>query len=181
MNNTENTIAVKPFTIELKSIRSYLFNTIFIAFAIGLPVIAHLAGAPVRYLLPMHWTIILAGLVYGKKGGALAGFLTPSLSFMISGMPYLPMLLPMTIELTAYGFIAGYLRENFKLNAFLSITIALITGRILFLLTVLFAGSYSGAFAEYAQTAMLPGLIAGAAQILILPFIAKWIVAKESE
>ncbi len=181
MNNINNTIAAAPLTLELKSIRSYLFNTLFVAFAIGLPVVAHLAGAPVRYLLPMHWTIILAGLVYGKKGGALSGFITPSLSFMISGMPYLPMLLPMTIELTAYGFIAGYMRENFKLNSFMAVAIALISGRILFLLTVLAMGGYTGSFTEYTQTAMMPGIIAAAAQIIILPFISNWIVAKESE
>ncbi len=181
MSNIENTIAVKPFTLELKSIRSYLFNTLFIAFAIGLPVIAHLAGAPVRYLLPMHWTIILAGLVYGKKGGAISGFLTPSLSFMISGMPYLPMLLPMTIELTAYGFITGYMRENLKLNSFLSVAVALVAGRVLFLLSVLFAGSFTGSFSDYASSAMMPGLIAATAQIILLPFIAKWLVEKGSE
>ncbi len=177
MNNTA--ILVKPLTLELKGIRSYLFNALFVAFAIGLPVIAHLAGAPVRYLLPMHWTIILAGLVYGKKGGALSGFVTPSLSFMISGMPYLQMLLPMTIELTAYGFIAGYLRENLKLNSFAAIAIALVAGRVLFLLTVLISGSASGNFSDYAYTALMPGIFAAFGQIVILPFAAKWIISKE--
>jgi niacin transporter len=181
MNNfTENAIAVKPLTLELKGIRPYLFTSLFIAIAVGLPSAAHFAGAPVRYLLPMHWTIILAGLIYGKKGGALCGFLAPSVSFLISGMPFPPMILPMTIELAAYGFITGLLRENFKLNSFASIAISLIAGRILFLITVLFMGSFTGLFLEYAKAAMLPGVFAGLAQIVILPFIAKLWIKKEN-
>ena len=179
MNNTS--VAVKPFTLELKGVRPYMFASMFVAFAIGLPVLAHLAGAPVRYMLPMHWTILLAGLVYGKKGGALSGFVTPSLSFMISGMPYLPMLLPMTIELTAYGFIAGYVRENLKMNSFAAIAIALIAGRVLFLLTVLISGSFAGNIQDYTYNAFMPGIFAAIGQIVILPFAAKWIIAKERE
>jgi uncharacterized membrane protein len=179
MNTTS--VVVKPFTLELKGVRPYMFTSMFVAFAIGLPVLAHLAGAPVRYMLPMHWTIILAGLVYGKKGGALSGFVTPSLSFMISGMPYLAMLLPMTIELTAYGFIAGYMRENLKLNSFAAIVVALIAGRILFLLTVLISGSFAGNFPDYTYNALMPGVFAVFGQIVILPFAAKWIIAKERE
>lgn len=173
--------AVKPLTLELKGIRPYIFTTLFIAFAIGLPVAAHLGGEPVRYLLPMHWTIILAGLVYGKKGGALSGFVAPSLSFMISGMPSLPLLLPMTVELTAYGFMAGFLRENLKLNSFAAISIALVAGRILFLLTVLAAGTFGGDFAGYSYSALMPGLFAALGQVLILPFAAKWIISRERE
>ena len=179
MNTTS--IAVKPLTIELKGIRPYIFTTFFVTLAIALPVVAHLAGAPVRYLLPMHWTIILAGLVYGKKGGALSGFVAPSLSLMISGMPYLTMLLPMTIELTAYGFIAGYMRENLKLNSFAAIAIALIFGRMLFLVTVLTLGSFSGNFADYTYAALMPGIFAALGQIIILPFAAKWIISKERD
>jgi hypothetical protein len=85
----------------------------------------------------------------------------------------------MTIELFTYGIIAGLLRESFKLNAFASVAVALIAGRILFVISILLFGSVSGSIPAYIQAAMLPGLAAGLAQIIILPFIAKWWVEKE--
>lgn len=179
--NNQNTLSIQPLTLELKSIRSYAFTALFVALAVGLPAAAHLAGAPVRYLLPMHWTIILAGLIYGKKGGALSGLLAPSVSFLISGMPFPPMIFPMTIELAAYGFAAGLMRENLKLNSFASVGIALLTGRVLFLLTVLLTGLFPGSFTAYTQSALMPGIYAAAAQVIILPFLAKWWIAKENK
>ncbi len=127
----------------------------------------------------MHWAVILAGLVYGWKSGAITGLLAPIVSFMISGMP-LPLILgPMTIELFTYGILAGFLRENVKMNSFASVAIALAAGRIMFLISVLALGSVSGSFTVYAESAMLPGLAAALAQIIILPFISKWWVNSE--
>jgi hypothetical protein len=180
MNTSQNkTLALNSTTLELKGIKSYTFQILLVGLAVVLPYIAHTAGAPVRYLLPMHWAVILAGLVYGWKSGAITGLLAPIVSFLISGMPLPHILAPMTIELFTYGIIAGFLRENFKLNAFVSVAAALIAGRILFVISVLSFGSVSGSIPSYIQTAMLPGLAAGLAQIIILPFIAKWWVEKE--
>jgi len=178
-NNKINTIELDKTTLELKNIKSYLFQILFIGLAVLLPTIAHLTGAPVKYLLPMHWTVILAGLVYGWRGGAISGFLSPIVSFMITGMPPAYSLFPIVIELTAYGFIAGWLRENFKLNAFLSVLIALLIGRLLLIAAVFSIGSITGGFSSYFQVSILQGFIAGAAQIFILPFAAKWWVEKE--
>ncbi len=174
-----NTLTLDKTTLELKGIKSYLFQVLIVGLAVSLPVIAHLTGAPVKYLLPMHWTIILAGLVYGWRGGAISGFFSPIASYMITGMPPASSLLPMVIEITAYGFIAGLLRENLKLNSFLSILAALIIGRLLLIVAVFSIGLIQAGFTSYFQASILPGLIAASGQILILPFIAKWWVDKE--
>ena len=180
MNTTKTkTLNIHPVTIELKGVKSYTFQILLVGMAVALPYIAHTAGAPVRYLLPMHWAVILAGLVYGWRSGAITGLLAPVVSFLISGMPLPHILGPMTIELFTYGIIAGLLRESFKLNAFASVAVALIAGRILFVISILLFGSVSGSIPAYIQAAMLPGLAAGLAQIIILPFIAKWWVEKE--
>jgi membrane-associated HD superfamily phosphohydrolase len=174
-------LILKNPTLPLKGIKSYLFQILFVTIAVILPTIAHLSGAPVRFLLPMHWAIILAGLVYGWRGGLISGLLAPIVSYMISGMPMPGILLQMTAELAAYGAIAGLMRENLRLNIFAATALALAAGRFVFIVMVFSMGSYSGAFTEYLKAAMLPGLIAGALQIAILPFIAKWWINKEQQ
>jgi uncharacterized membrane protein len=182
MNTTQNkALTINTTTLELKGIKSYSFQILLVGLAVALPYIAHFSSAPVRYLLPMHWAVILAGLVYGWRSGAITGLLAPIVSFMISGMPAPHILAPMTIELFAYGVITGLLREAFKMNSFAAVTIALITGRILFLISVLLLGSAQGDFLVYTESSMLPGIGAVIAQITILPFAAKWWVNKESK
>ena len=56
------------------------------AAAIALPAACHLLNAPVRALLPMHWPVLLAGLVFGWRGGLAVGLLVPLSSFALSGM-----------------------------------------------------------------------------------------------
>ncbi len=182
MTRTQNkTLTLNSTTLELKGAKSYSFQILLVGLAVVLPYLAHFTGAPVRYLLPMHWAVILAGLVYGWRSGAITGLLAPVVSVLISGMPAPHILAPMTIELFTYGVITGLLRENFKMNSFASVAIALIAGRILFLISVLLLGSVSGSFFSYTEAAMLPGIAAAIAQIAILPFAAKWWVNKESK
>lgn len=165
--------SINQATLAFWSAKSLIFQFLLITLAISLPVIAHLAQAPVRFLLPMHWPVLLAGLVYGWRGGALVGIAAPVLSYAISGYPLPPILPAMTVELFAYGFIVGVLKERFNLGGFLAMAIALIAGRISFLLV---AGITGGAIINqaYLVAAMLPGLAAAICQLILLPFAAKW-------
>lgn len=167
-----------PTTLSPVKVNSIFWQTTLVAAAIMLPSIAHLSGLPVRSLLPMHWPVILAGLVYGWRGGLMVGLASPGLSFLLSGMPYPPMIAPMTIELATYGLVAGWSREQLKWNAFFSTAVALVVGRIVFLAFVVIAGSVTQAFGTYVVNAMLPGVFAAIAQIATLPFIAGWWVSR---
>ncbi|RLB05283.1 MAG: hypothetical protein DRG50_07465, partial [Deltaproteobacteria bacterium] len=126
MNNyNERAISVQQPTLAFWKVRAFLFQGLLVAAAMLLPVVAHLSGAPVRILLPMHWPVILAGLVYGWRGGALIGLVAPTVSFLFSGLP-LPRILPaMTIELFTYGFFTGLFRERFRWNPCASVAVAL--------------------------------------------------------
>jgi len=181
MSNYNNrAITIKNYTLEFWRVRAFILQGLLITTAVLLPAIAHLMGAPVRILLPMHWPIILAGLVYGWRGGALTGLLAPTISFLISGRP-LPVVLPaMTIELLAYGFVTGLLRERFRWNAFASVTVAIIIGRIAFISAALLTG-YVGKnyLLEYMRLALLPGIAATLGQIILLPLLGSWWVKKE--
>lgn len=176
---TYNESVIAAPTLPFSNVKAFVYEVGLIAAAVALPVVAHMLNAPVRYLLPMHWAIILAGLVYGWQAGALAGLVVPSISYLISGMP-LPNVLPsMTAELVMYGFVAGILREKVGLNAFASVAVALVVGRIAFMALAIFTNSAVANFASYFQAALIPGLGAAVCQIILLPFVARWWVNSE--
>jgi niacin transporter len=176
----ESIISVAKPTLTFSGLRALVFQLILISATVILPVVAHLSGAPVRLLLPMHWPVILAGLIYGWRSGLLTGILAPIVSYLLSGFP-LPNILPsMTMELLTYGLVAGILREVLRFNPFLSVAIALIIGRIVFIVSVLFGNSTGiTSYPEYFQAALLPGVIAGLFQIALLPLLAKWWMNRE--
>jgi LytS/YehU family sensor histidine kinase len=180
-NKNQPSILVKDTTLVFWGTKSLIFQVILVGAAVILPSVAHLSGAPVRILLPMHWPVILAGLVFGWRSGALVGLLSPTLSYLVSGMP-LPAILPaMTVELIAYGLVTGLLREKLRLNPFVSVTVALITGRILFAMTVYLGFAASGNYMQYFRVALLPGIFAAIGQIIFLPIIANRWVKREQE
>lgn len=149
--------------------------------AIVLPAAAHLTGLPTRVLLPMHWPVILAGLCYGWRSGAAIGLLAPLTSFMISGMPPEYMLPAMTVELAAYGCLAGIARQNLRRGWFASTAVSLIGGRIVFIGVVLSVGPVTGPFSDYLIAAMLPGIPAAIAQLIGLSVAARWWVERNND
>lgn len=152
---------------------------LLIAAAWLLPSVAHLTGLPVRTLLPMHWPVVLAGLCYGWRGGALVGAGAPVVSYLLSGMPP-PFVLPsMTVELAAYGCLAGFVREVLHRGRLESAVAALVGGRVLFVGMMLATGVIVGPLADYVRSALLPGLPAAVAQALLLPPLAGWWVRRE--
>jgi LytS/YehU family sensor histidine kinase len=179
LNYNESALSISKPTLPLSGLRAYTFQVFLISGVVILPWIAHLSGAPVRYLLPMHWFVILSGLVYGWRSGALIGFLAPVVNYIFSGFP-LPIILPsMTLELFTYGLIVGILREQIKLNPLLSVIIALVAGRTIFIMSILLGNLYATNRMEYFQAALIPGIVAAICQIALLPLVAKWWIKKE--
>lgn len=104
--------------------------------SILLPQLFHAAGvlsgigsAAGTAFLPMHIPVLLAGFLGGPLVGIVAGALSPLISFCISGMPALPMLPFMMIELGIYGLTAGLLTKT-KLPLFIQLLLTQIAGRV---------------------------------------------------
>ena len=174
----QTSLSAQPAFSSYYGLHAVYVQSAFIASAVLLPIAAHLLGAPVRVLLPMHWPVLLAGMVYGWKAGAMTGALAPLISYLVSGYP-MPNILPsMTFELFTYGFVVGVLRQRFNVNAFVSTTIAIFAGRIMFVLLVLVTARASITNVEYFRSALVPGIIPAMLQIIILPFIAQWLIKK---
>ncbi|WP_396626389.1 ECF transporter S component [Luteitalea sp.] len=147
-----------------------------LAAAWALPAAIHALGLPVRQLLPMHWPAILAGLVYGWRSGAVVGAASPILSYLMTGMPRPAVLPSMTFELAAYGAIAGFMVQVLQRGRFEAVLASVIGGRLVFLAVMVVTGAITTAFPVYLQAAMLPGLPAAIAQVVLLPLLANvWV------
>ena len=159
----QNILTLKNNTLNWTEKRAVFFQSLLLIAALALPAACHALNLPVNKFLPMHWPVLLAGLVYGWRSGLLLGVAAPLISLALSGMPAGATLGFMVCELAVYGFAAGIFAEKFKLNYFVSLPAALICGKILF--AVLSGG-----------TAFLSaGVYAVLAQIIILPVLAyRW-------
>ncbi len=164
---------LRPTVIEVSGLRALLTQTVLVAATVALPVLAHLTGAPVRFLLPMLWPVLFAGLAYGWRMGLLTGLMAPLASFAISGFP-MPAVIPaMTLELAVAGFAAGILVQRYHWNTIGAVVVALLASKLAFLPLAFATGwtASEGAFLHYLWVAMGPGLIGGLFQIILLPLM----------
>ena len=137
-----NRIAIskpQPFPLVLKynNVRSYVLTAAFVSLAVLVPWVFHQFHLAGPTFLPMHIFVLMAGLLFGWRAGVIVGLLTPLASYAVSGMPVLTILPQILIELSAYGLIAGVLREKYNLRAIWSLLGAMIGGRLALLLALL--------------------------------------------
>jgi hypothetical protein len=167
-------------TLPAWRLRALLFQALLICAAVVLPAVAHLSGAPVRILLPMHWPVLLAGLVYGWRGGGAVGLLAPGVSFAITGFPVAAVLPAMTVELAVYGLLTGLLVDRTRLGRFVSVALALAAGRLAFIAVAILTGYLATGFTDYLWAALVPGLPVAVAQVVALPPLARsWVTREE--
>jgi LytS/YehU family sensor histidine kinase len=159
---------LQPFLMALKynDIRSYILTVVFVMLAVFVPWVFHQFHLAGPTFLPMHIFVLIAGLLFGWRAGLIVGLLTPLVSYFISGMPVLNVLPQIVIELSAYGFIAGILREKYNLRTTWSLLVAIVGGRIALLLAILVIYLVTG------QTYSPLGLEAN-------PFASFWSVIKQ--
>ena len=141
-------------------------------------------------LSPMHLPVLLCGLVCGWPYGLFCGALGPVLSFALSSMPPVTMLISMVPELCVYGLATGLGMKLIRtgrtlLDLYLALLPALVLGRIvggvakvLFYLSsaesytiALWAGSYVvGTLpAIVLQLVLLPALVWGLMRAGLIP------------
>jgi hypothetical protein len=178
-----------PLALHLTDVRTYAIIAVFVVLSVLTPWAFHqfhLAGAT---YLPMHFFIFIAALAGGWQAGAIVGLLTPFASYAVSGMPALTVLPQIAVEVTAYGLIAGLLRQKFNLNVFWSLLGAMVAGRLALLLAVVVVqlatghvysplGAAATPFTAVGNTIAQswPGMVA---QIVLIP-LAFWIYGRFS-
>lgn len=150
----------------------FIFLLINIA-GICIPNMVHLIGGqPIgRLLLPMHYIIIITGLLFGWEIGLLSGLSIPLFSFFISGMPPVSILPFMMIETCIYGFCSGIFYKKFQSHLYLSLFLTLLLGR-------LSAFSFYIALGQTVHPIInniIHGWLGIIIQIITIPLFIKWI------
>ena len=101
-----------------------------IAIGIILPMFTHFIGQG-AVILPMHIPVLLAGFVLNAPFAVIVGIITPILSSVMTGMPPIFPVLPfMLFELATYGLVTSLLYRKLKLNVYVSLIGAMVSGRI---------------------------------------------------
>lgn len=148
---------------------------LLIALGIIIPYFFHIFGISGKIFLPMHFSPLLGGFLVGPFYGAVIGAVLPVLNSMISGIPQMPIMIFMVIELAVFGLVAGFLYKHF--NIFLSLIISMLVGRIvyfiLFALFIEFTNPFVYIFGGIASS--FPGVIG---QLLLIPAIVTILESK---
>lgn len=149
-----------------------------IAGAVILPQVFHLLGAISglgsalgETFLPMHFPIILVGLLAGPYAGAISGLFGPLLSFALSGMPGAYMLPFMMIELCVYGLVSGLLR-NVKLPSIVKVVAVQVAGRALraaAILLAVYGFGYNGISVSVIWMSIASGVFGIVLQWILIP------------
>jgi uncharacterized membrane protein len=116
--------------IKLSQTKELFFTAAFVALSVLTPMVFHFFGgvSAGRVFLPMHFFVLVAGLLLGWRSGLIVGAFSPLISFLISGMPAINILPFIIVELVGYGLAAGLLRQ--KYNLWISLSGAIIIGRL---------------------------------------------------
>ncbi len=161
----------------MKSTYKLVLSAMFLALGIILPFFTGQIPQIGNLLLPMHFIVFLCTYVCGWQYGTAIGFILPLLrSFMIGAPVLYPTAIAMSLELCAYGFIAGFIYQTAKrrniLMVYSSMIIAMICGRIvwglaeLFLLRIKSEVFTSEMFVLGAFINALPGILL---QLILIP------------
>ena len=150
---------------------------VLLALGIILPMVIHMSGTNGAVFLPMHIPVLVAGLTLGSTLGFIIGILSPIINHFLTGMPPVPTVWTMIVELALYGLVSGYLYRKVKMTLLPSLIISMIIGRLGGAITVLILGKGFGLplppidiYAKAVTLTALPGIII---QIILIPTIIK--------
>ncbi|MBQ9153129.1 MAG: ECF transporter S component [Solobacterium sp.] len=166
------------------NIRKMTLAAMFLAIGQVLPFITGQIPQIGVMLSPMHFPVLLCGMVCGWQYGGLVGFICPLLRSILFGMPRMyPNAVGMAFELCTYGIVSGLILAKFEKKTIPNIYIALITamlaGRVVWGIaqTLLLSGSSSPftfqAFLAGGFLNAIPGIIA---QLILIPLIMRALV-----
>ena len=158
------------------SVRTLTTLGLLLAVGLLLPLVFHsmFGAAGGQMFLPMHYAVLLGGLLLGPIAGAFLGIATPLLSTLITGMPPVAILPPMLVELAIYGLVAGLAHRHWKLAPLWSLLLAMAAGRIALGLAVALLGPSFGLKANpvaYVLGSIVTGLPGIAVQIVVIQLL----------
>lgn len=153
--------------------KKMIYGGLLTAVGLVLPQAFHVFGQGVGMaFLPMHLPVMIAGILLGPCYGGLIGLIVPLVSSMLTGMPPVPKLYFMFVELVAYGIFTGIFIR--KMNVYFTLLSAMILGRVLYGCSLIIGVKLLGFHFSFANMgAFLAGIVSGIPgmilQITVIP------------
>lgn len=156
-------------------------SAVFLALGIVLPLFTAQIKEIGDTLLPMHFPVMLCGLLCGPQYGALIGLLLPFLRSAIFSMPPLyPNAVWMALELATYGLVIGliYLRGQHKhiTRVYVSLIVAMLAGRVVWGVSkavLLGIGGKAFTVSAFVAGGFLDAIPGIALQLILIPLIVE--------
>lgn len=154
-------------------------SAMFIALGMILPFLVGQIPEIGQIMLPIHYPVILCGLICGPVYGLGVGLIIPILRSVMFGIPVMfPTAIAMSFELGTYGLISGLVFKNVKRQnlgtLYLALISSMIAGRAVWglVMWILLSGSKEpftmGAFLAGSFLNALPGILI---QLILIPAI----------
>lgn len=160
------------------NVKTLVQSALFLALALVLPFLTGQIPQIGAMLCPMHIPALLCGFFCGWTWGLGVGLVAPVLRSIMFGMPPMfPVAVCMSLELAAYGAVAGLLYGRLprkKTSVYLALLTAMVAGRLVwgaarFVCAGLDVSVFGlSAFWAGAVTTAVPGMIV---QILLIPVL----------
>ncbi len=117
------------------NIKKLVITSLCMALCIVLPLAFHSIPNGGSIFSPMHIPVLLCGIVCGPLYGLVCGIFGPLLSSLITQMPPLAYLPPMTAELAVYGLVCGICiklvhTKKYILDVYISLAGSMLCGRV---------------------------------------------------
>lgn len=162
-----------------KKIQNIALSAMFLSLCLVLPFLTGQIKEIGNMLLPIHFPVMLCGLICGPQYGLLVGLIAPIMRSMLFSMPMLyPTAIAMAFELGTYGFVIGFIFSKSKWHCikslYKSMIIAMISGRLIWgiaqviLLGIQSKGFTLTAFITASILNAIPGIIL---QLVLIPTI----------
>jgi len=120
--------------MKKQNTKKWVLSGVFLALGLVLPFLTGQIPQLGARLSPMHIPALMCGFVCGAPYGLIVGFASPLLRSAIFGMPpLLPTAGAMSLELAAYGFVAGFLYRRLPKRAayiYVALIAAMLSGRV---------------------------------------------------
>lgn len=157
------------------SVKQISLSALFISLGIVIPFLFHQFGLAGRIFLPMHFPVFFAGILIGPLSGAMVGFLSPILSFFLTGMPP-PYAVPlMALELPVYGLTIGLFYRYLKIHLIINLILSMVAGRIVFAIGIFIVGAFVNlpiSFVSFLEASFITGLPGILLQLIIIPALS---------
>ena len=175
--------AMKKTALHLS--REAAFVLLTVALAVLLPQILHGAGILLgvggklgQMLLPMYLPVLLLALYRGAVPAAVAGLLSPLVSFALTAMPQQTLLPYITLELIATGLFAGVIFKA-KPPAVLRVLLVQLAAKAVRLIA--FGVALYAANGTLQASALFAGVVTSVPGVVIQLLVLSYLIVKKEK